>query len=95
MLSPAAYNGAVGLAILCPITNQVNGYPFEVLIPAGLPAAGAILTDQVKSLDWHARDAELMCTLPARTVGEVLDKLGTLLSRLYVRKWGTTPLSAR
>jgi mRNA interferase MazF len=79
VLSPVAYNGRVGLAILCPITSQVKGYPFEVLIPDGLAARGAILADQVKSLDWRARDAELMCSLPAETVAEVLGKLGTLL----------------
>jgi mRNA interferase MazF len=79
VLSPVAYNGRVGLAILCPITSQVKGYPFEVLIPDGLAARGAILADQVKSLDWRAREAELMCSLPAETVAEVLGKLGTLL----------------
>jgi len=71
----------VGLAVLCPITNQVKGYPFEVLIPSGLAVTGAILADQVKSLDWRARKAELICTLPATTMIEVLGKLGTLLSR--------------
>jgi len=81
VLSPAAYNGKVGLAIMCPITNQIKGYPFEVLIPAGLAVSGAILADQVKSLDWKARRAELICTLPAATVAEVLQKLGTLLSQ--------------
>lgn len=80
VLSPAAYNGKVGLAILCPITNQVKGYPFEVLIPAGLAVRGAILADQVKSLDWRARQAEFIVALPAATVTEVLQKLGTLLS---------------
>jgi mRNA interferase MazF len=79
VLSPAAYNGKVGLAILCPITNQIKGYPFEVSIPAGLTVSGVILADQVKSLDWRARNAELICTLPEETVTEVLQKLGTLL----------------
>lgn len=80
VLSPAAYNGRVGLAILCPLTNQIKGYPFEVLIPDGLPITGAILADQIKSLDWRARQAALMCSLPSNTVAEVLGKLGTLLS---------------
>ena len=80
VLSPAAYNGKVGLAILCPITNQVKGYPFEVLIPTGYGVSGAILSDQVKSLDWKARKAEWICTLPEATVAEVLEKLGVLLS---------------
>ncbi len=79
VLSPRAYNGKVGLAILCPLTNQIKGYPFEVLIPPGMSITGAILADQVKSLDWRARKAELICTLPRGTVVEVLQKVGTLL----------------
>src|SRR4029077_6896441 len=59
VLSPIAYNRKVGLAVFCPITNQIKGYPFEVLIPAGLPVTGAVLADQVKSLDWGVRKAEL------------------------------------
>lgn len=80
VLSPGNYNGKTGLAILCPITNQIKGYPFEVLIPAGLLVAGAVLSDQVKSLDWRARNAELICNLPTETISEVLQKLVTLLS---------------
>ncbi len=49
VLSPAAYNGKVGLAILCPITRQVKGYPFEVQIPSGLEVSEVILADQVRS----------------------------------------------
>jgi len=80
VLSPQSYNNKVGLAILCPITSQPKGYPFEVLLPAGLPVAGAVLSDQVKSLDWRARRAELICTLPAETISEALQKLATMLS---------------
>ncbi len=81
VLSPENYNGKIGLAILCPITNQIKGYPFEVLLPSGLPVAGAVLSDQIKSLDWRARNAELICTLPDETISEVLQKLSTLLSK--------------
>jgi mRNA interferase MazF len=81
VLSPKNYNGKTGLAILCPVTSQTKGYPFEVLIPDGLKIAGTILSDQVKSLDWRARNAELICNLPEETISEVLQKLGTLLSR--------------
>jgi mRNA interferase MazF len=79
VLSPAAYNGKVGLAILCPITSQVKGYPFEVVIPDGLAISGAILSDQVKSLDWKARKAEFGCKLPPHTYNEVVQKLSTLI----------------
>jgi mRNA interferase MazF len=80
VLSPKSYNSKTGLSILCPVTSEVKGYPFEVLLPEGLSVTGAILSDQVKSLDWRVRNAELICTLPEDTVSEVLDKLGTLLS---------------
>ena len=81
VLSSGNYNRKTGLAILCPLTNQIKGYPFEVLIPPGLPVAGAILSDQVKNLDWRARNAELICSLPDETISEVLQKLSALLSQ--------------
>ena len=79
VLSPEAYNRKVGLAIFCPITSQVKGYPFEVEIPTGLKASGAILSDQVKSLDWKTRKATLLCTLPETVIRDVLNKVGVLL----------------
>lgn len=79
VLSPRAYNGRVGLAVLCPVTSRIKGYPFEVLIPSGLPISGAVLSDQVKSLDWRARNVELVCSLPPEVVAAILGKLGTLL----------------
>ena len=79
VLSPGDYNDKVGLAILCPITSQIKGYPFKVSIPDSLPVTGVILADQVKRLDWKARNAERMCTLPSHVIAEVLAKLGVLL----------------
>ena len=64
---------------ICPITTQVKGYPFEVRIPAGLPVQGVILADQVRSLDWRAREAQFICTLPVESLREVLGKLRVLL----------------
>lgn len=79
VMSPASYNGKVGLAILCPITNQEKGYPFEVKIPAGLGVTGVILADQAKSMDWRVRQAEYIAHLPARIHQQVLAKLSVLL----------------
>ena len=79
VVSPAAYNSRVGLALLCPVTTRIKGYPFEVLLPEGLQINGAILSDQVKSLDWKIWQAEFICRLPAATLDEVLHKLNTLL----------------
>src|SRR5947199_10236049 len=57
VLSPSSYNRKAELALVCPITNQVKGYPFEVAVPQGLAVSGVILADQVKSLDWRERRA--------------------------------------
>ena len=83
VLSRGIYNGKTRLAILCPITSQVKGYPFEVVIPAGLDVSGAILSDQVKSMDWRARNATQICPLPTEIVDAVLQRVETLLSREY------------
>ena len=80
VVSPAAYNGKVGLAILCPVTSQVKGYPFEVPVPNGLPVEGVVLSDQAKSLDWRARDAEFVCQVPSECTEAVLQRLGRLVS---------------
>jgi mRNA interferase MazF len=80
VVSPAAYNGKVGLALLCPITSRVKDYPFEVEIPPGFKVGGAVLSDQLKSMDWQARGAELICRLPRAVVLQVLTKVGVLLS---------------
>lgn len=79
ILSPESYNGKVNLALCCPITNQIKGYPFEVLIPAGLKISGAVLADQIKSLDWKVRQAEFICQIPSPTLDEVVQKLAVLL----------------
>ncbi len=79
VLSPASYNGKVGLAILCPITSQEKGYPFEVKIPAGLGVTGVILADQAKSMDWRVRQAEYIAQLPVRIHQQVVAKLTVLL----------------
>ena len=80
VLSPRNYNEKVGLALFCPVTNKIKGYPFEVVLPKGLKAKGAVLSDQVKSLDWKSRKAKRICTLPQEITNEVLEKVSLLLS---------------
>lgn len=79
VISPATYNKKVGLAILCPITTQVKGYPFEVMLPGGLPIQGVVLSDQAKSLDWRARRTTFAATVDQAVTAQVLNKLGALL----------------
>jgi mRNA interferase MazF len=80
VLSPAAYNGKVGLAILCPITSQAKGYPFEVELTGTTAVHGVVLSDQVKSLDWRARQAEIIERVPDDVLEDVLGRLATLLA---------------
>ncbi len=78
VLSPQSYNQKVGLCLFCPITNQVKGYPFEVVIPTGLAVTGVVLSDQIKSLDWRVRNIELITHLPEIMTDEILRKSKTL-----------------
>ncbi len=80
VLSPKPYNSKVGLLLACPVTSHRKGYPFEVVIPPGLPIAGVILADQIKSLDWRARKASYICSLPELALDELLGKAGALVS---------------
>lgn len=79
VLSPKIYNARSGLALACPITNQAKGYPFEVDVPAGCAAAGVILADHVRSIDWKARRAEPLGRCGYDVMGDVLAKLAPLL----------------
>lgn len=79
VLSPAAYNGRVGLALLCPVTSVEKGYPFEVALPPDGAVHGVVLSDQIRSLDWRARHTELASRVPEAVVSEVLAKLEALL----------------
>ena len=79
VISPRAYNKKVGLALFCPITSKVKAYPFEVELPKGLEVQGAVLSDQIKSLDWRSRNAERLGVLPENIMREVLAKILTLI----------------
>jgi len=78
VLSPKAYNSRAGLLVCVPITNQVKGYPFEVVL-AGSGVTGAALADQVKSLDWQSRQAERKGHATAIELAEIKAKIKSLL----------------
>ena len=79
VLSAAAYNRRAGLALVCPITNQAKGYPFEVALPKGSPVAGVVLADHIKSADWAARRAQFASKAPAEVLADVTARLRPLL----------------
>jgi mRNA interferase MazF len=79
VISPKSYNQRVGLALLCPITSRIKGYPFEVEIPQGMQTEGAILCDQIKSLDWRARNARRIGSVPPSVMQEVTARILALI----------------
>jgi mRNA interferase MazF len=79
VLSPKLYNQRSGLALVCPMTNQTKGYPFEVAVPGDHGISGVILADHVKSVDWRARRAEKLARCPKEVLNDVLARLAPLL----------------
>jgi mRNA interferase MazF len=79
VLSPRIYNRPSGLALLCPITGQTKGYPYEVPVPKGLHVNGVVLTDQVKNMAWKQRRAAFLCEMPVEVLDDVVEKLLTLI----------------
>ncbi len=80
VLSPKNYNEATRLCVLCPITNQAKGYPFEVPLPNGHHVTGAVLADHVKSLSWEQRGAEFICHAPNGIADHVKAKIRALIN---------------
>jgi mRNA interferase MazF len=79
VISTVTYNRKAGLALVCPVTTNVKGYPFEVVLPEGLPARGAVLCDQLRSVDWRARKAKRLCPAPKDVVTEATAKILALI----------------
>ena len=75
VLSPKSYNGKVGLALFCPLTSKVKGYPFEVELPDGYAVSGVALSDQVKSLDWRSRKARLIDRVSPDVIAMVIARV--------------------
>ena len=79
VLSDRSYNDLLDLAVVCPITSRAKGYRFEVVIPPGLAVRGVVLSDQIKNIDWRARQATYLCTLPPVVVEAVRNKVRSLV----------------
>ena len=81
VLSAKAYNQLIGLALVCPVTSRVKGYPFEVKLPDGLPVTGVAPSDHVKNHDWRARRAKFIGKLDDATLTAVLQRARSLLQQ--------------
>ena len=79
VVSPRSYHRKVGLALVCPVSSRIKQYPFEVALPAGGKTRGAILSDQVKSLDWRVRKAKFIERVAQDIVDEVTARILALV----------------
>lgn len=77
VLSPSRYNRSTSMMICCPMSSQVKGYPFEVVVSRDPPSV--ILADQIKSFDWRARGATRRGRVPDNVLAEVRAKLHALI----------------
>ncbi len=80
VLSPKEFNIATGLMFACPITNQMKGSPWEVPLPPGARVTGAILSDELKSVDWIARNVDFHAEITTEVMCEVLGRIEAILS---------------
>ena len=80
VISSSIYNGRTGMALCCPVTSQVKGYPFEVLVPPELKIKGAILADHIRNIDWRARRTKYIGQLPESAMDEVSGKKVALIT---------------
>ncbi len=78
VISPKKYNSKTSLAVFMPVTSQVKGYPFECTFKLK-EIQGAILSDQIRSLDWKARRAKLITKIPGDVLEEAVEKFSLLL----------------
>jgi mRNA interferase MazF len=79
VVSPASYNRKTGLFVVFPVTSQIKGYPFEVLLNTP-QVTGAVLSDQVKSLDWRSRNVRFICKADQEVIHESIARFSTLLA---------------
>jgi mRNA interferase MazF len=79
VLSPRRYNRLSQLALVCPVTSQFKGYAFDVDLPPGLKTRGVVQADQVRSLDWRARRARAIESVPPELVRAVIERVLALL----------------
>jgi mRNA interferase MazF len=82
VLSPRLYHERSGLAVVCPITSNSQPWPWKVQLPEGLAVSGAVLVDQIRSIDRGARKLSIVGRAPQGVLLDVQAKLAALLGIL-------------
>ncbi len=79
VLSPYGYHAKTPFVVVCPITSNLTPYPFKVVLPQGLPISGAVLVDQIKSVDRWRRGCDIVGVLPEPVMADIRGRLAALL----------------
>ncbi len=79
VLSPGGFNSAFGLAFVAPVTTKARGHAFEVVLPAQMRIKGVVMMQQVKSLDWRARNAKFAGRVPPAVLATAIDVVRLIL----------------
>lgn len=75
MISNDLFNQRTGLAIVCPITNTKRDIPFHVALPQESTVTGFVMVEQVKAIDFRARQARFIEKVPGAVLNEALSLL--------------------
>jgi len=86
VLSPYGYHAKTPYMIVCPITSNTTPYPFKVELPPGLPVSGAVLVDQVKSVDRWMRGCDIVGIVPEAVMADIRGRLASLLGIAVAHK---------
>jgi mRNA interferase MazF len=78
VISPASYNAKTGLMVCCPMSTKIKGHPFEVVTQVD-GVGCAVLSDQVKSLDWKVQRAKKKAVVSEDVLVHVRAKMKALL----------------
>lgn len=79
VVSHTAFNRKLGFAFVCPLSTTERHNRFYVPIPYGLSVNGIIMCNQVRSLDYVARNAKYLCDCPDALFAEVLARIKPIL----------------
>lgn len=80
VITPKPYNRISHFVLACPITSQIKGWRFEVILDLEMKTSGVVLSDRIKVLDWQERKAKFVEKATSEVVEEVLAKLATLVA---------------
>ena len=72
VISNYLFNQATGLAIACPLTNTDRKIPFHLPVPATSSLSGFVMVEQVKSIDYRARNARFVEKAPPEFVEDAI-----------------------